>query len=242
MTSISISVVIPALNEEFAIGATVRTAALFAPNEIVVVDACSTDATAAEARRAGARVIEHKGPRGAALNHAVVETTGSVIVFLHADTRVDADGAATLRRQLRDSRVVGGAFRLRFDTAGPVLATAARLANLRTRAFGVAYGDQAIFVRRSVFDALGGFQAWPLWDDAEFSHRLSQHGRFALLGATVTTSARRHIQHGPLRTCARIWWLTLRFRAGTSPERLASAWPPVRPASLRDCRSDRYVR
>ncbi len=109
-----------------------------------------------------------------------------------------------------------------------MLALAAAGANLRTRAFGVAYGDQAPFARRSAFDAVGGFPPWPLWDDAALVRRLAGEGRLALLDGPAVTSARRHVAAGPLRTCARVWWLSARFRLGAPPERLARAWPAAR--------------
>ncbi len=225
-----LGLVIPALDEAPTIAAAVASAReALAPVAIVVADGDSADETAAAAERAGAIVVVEAGPRGTALNAAIARLAGvDAIVIIHADSRLPSGAGDEIRDALADKGVVGGAFRLRFDRPGRLLGVAAAGANLRARQLGVSYADQGIFVRRSTLVAVGGFRPWPLWEDADLLRRLRGEGRVVLLRGRTTTSARRHEADGVLRTGARVWWLTLRFRLGASPEELARSWRTVR--------------
>lgn len=220
------AVVIPTLNEERRLPATLAAAraALGERAEYIVVDGGSSDATVEVAGAAGARVLHAAGGRGAQLAAGARAATASVVLFLHADTLLPADAAPALDAALVDPRVAGGAFRLRFDAGeggSLALRLLARGISLRSRVFRTATGDQAIFARAATLAATGGVPELPLFEDVRLYRALRRVGRVRLLGARVTTSPRLWKARGTLRVVA----LHLAFRAlhsaGVSPHRLA---------------------
>jgi rSAM/selenodomain-associated transferase 2/rSAM/selenodomain-associated transferase 1 len=219
----SISVVIPALDEAARIGALVD-ALLREPDvDVVVADGGSGDGTAAAAVAAGARVVA--GPRGRApqLNAGAAAAGGEVLLFLHADTSLPAGWARAVRDALRDQRIGGGAFSFATDSPRRELRLIERAANWRGRRLGVVFGDQAIFARREVFAALGGFPDQALMEDYELVRRLRRRHRFVVLAEPAVTSARRWEARGPWRTSLRNVAITAAYLAGVAPRRLA-AW------------------
>jgi rSAM/selenodomain-associated transferase 2 len=226
------SVVIPTLDEAASVAATIDAAqhALGPEAEILVADGGSTDATVAIADRAGARVLHAGRGRGTQLRAGVDAARGATVVLLHADTRLPAGARAAIDAALADVAVAGGAFRLAFDTDGAErVPTALRVyagwLNTRSRWFGMITGDQAMFVRADALRAVGGVPALPLFEDVRLNRALARHGTLRLLGCAVSTSPRRFLRHGTLRTIA----LHLGFRAlhaaGVAPERLARWYP-----------------
>jgi rSAM/selenodomain-associated transferase 2 len=141
-------------------------------------------------------------------------------VFLHADTRLPVGALDAVARAMADPRVVGGRFDVRFDTPRPVMRMVAWFINRRSRVSGIATGDQAIFVRRAVFETLGGYPDIPLMEDVELTRRLKRHGHLACLRQKVTTSARKWEQEGVLRTILLMWLLRLLYFCGVEPSRL----------------------
>ncbi|HET9984748.1 MAG TPA: TIGR04283 family arsenosugar biosynthesis glycosyltransferase [Longimicrobiales bacterium] len=237
MSRLDFTIVIPALDEEARIERTLAAArAAFGDRaEYIVADGGSADATVARSRAAGARVLHARGGRGAQLAAGAAMAAAPAIVFLHADTLVPPDAAAVLATALADPRVVGGAFRLRFDPAERPTAAQRLLARgigFRSRAFRTATGDQAIFARAATLAAVGGVPAVPLFEDVRLYRALRRAGRVRLLDAAVTTSPRLWRTRGTLRVVL----LHLAFRAlhaaGVSPARLA-AWYYRPRASLR---------
>jgi rSAM/selenodomain-associated transferase 2 len=187
----------------------------------VVVDGGSRDATLETARRVPG-VITVSSARGRALqmNAGARVARGRALLFLHADTWLPDGALAAVEDALADPAVVGGRFDVRFDSPRPVLSMIAFFMNLRSRVSGVSTGDQAIFVRREIFDALGGFAGIPLMEDVELTKRLRRRGRMAALRARVTTAARKWQREGALRTMALMWALRLLFVCGVPPARL----------------------
>jgi len=217
----SLAIVIAARNEERRIGAILSYLRTAVPDaELIVANGASSDATVREASRY-ARVVTGQGTLGANENRAAAVATADVLLFLHADTHL-ADIAA-IRSAMADPAVVGGAYRLRFDDAAPVYATMARRADVRSR-LGAYTGDQGIFVRRAVFERMGGFPEWPLMEDVAFSERLRHEGRVVLLDADATTSTRRHKAHGPYKLIARVALIRLLYRCGVPVTALARLW------------------
>ena len=131
---------------------------------------------------------------------------------------------------LADPAVAGGRFDLRLEPGSPFLDLTAALINLRSRLSGIATGDQALFVRREVFDAMGGFEDIPLMEDIAFTRALKRHGRVAALRQRVTTSSRRWLRHGPLSTVLLMWWLRFLYWRGVPPPSSSAAMPiPAKP-------------
>jgi len=192
-----ISVVIPALNEAENI-----LPCLHSVNhqpgefEILVVDGGSIDGTI-EVVRQHARVILSAQGRAVQMNSGARQTTGEVLLFLHADSCLPSYAFPLIERALADSRTVGGTFRLRFDRHAFLLRVIAFFSRFRFRYFH--YGDQGIFVRRSTFEELSGFTEIPFMEDVDFLRRLRRAGRVTLLQQPITTSARRFVASGILR-------------------------------------------
>ena len=157
------------------------------------------------------------------MNAGGAQARGEVLRFMHADTRLPADAMGSIAAAL-----AGGADWGRFDVdiAGrsPMLPVIAALMNLRSRWSGIATGDQAIFVRRTLFESIGGFPDQPLMEDIELSSRLRRKHRPACLRARVVTSGRRWEQHGVWRTILLMWSLRLRYWLGTPADTLARAY------------------
>ena len=199
----SISVVIPVLNEQAQIGGLLDA---LAPTgaERVVVDGGSQDGTLAAAREHGAeRLIESPPGRAAQLDAGWRAATGELILFLHADTRLDPGWDECVRRALADPAAAGGAFRLRFDSASPALRIVELGAHLRARVGGLPYGDQALFTRRRVLEQAGGVPRVPIFEDLDLARSIRRAGRLVLLSERAWTSARRYESAGVTRTVLR---------------------------------------
>jgi len=213
----SISVVIPALDEEQRLPAAIQS--VRADADVIVVDGGSRDATRAVAAAEGARVLESPRGRGRQLDEGARAATGDWLVFLHADTRLEAGWADALASLPAD--VAGGAFRLAIDSDRLAFRIVERAVRARVRLFALPYGDQGLFVRREAYAAVGGMPHLPLMEDVAFVRRLRRAGRLAFLPIRAFTSARRWDRYGIVGTTLRNWWLVGLYAAGRSPERLA---------------------
>ncbi len=166
--------------------------------------------------------------RATQMNAGAAASRSEVLLFLHADTRLPPKARAEIEAALTDPTCVGGRFDVHFerDTGLPWLI--ARMMNLRSRCTGIATGDQAIFVRRTAFERLEGFQDIPLMEDVDFTRRLKQAGRIAALRARVVTSFRRWDACGPVRTILMMWMLRFLYWVGINPDRLRHLYGTVR--------------
>ncbi len=194
----TIAVVIPALDEAATIESVVASAA--GPEvEVVVVDGGSQDGTQDRAIAAGARILNAQRGRARQLQVGFEATESDVVLFLHADTRLPDHWGRSVRAALDDPAVVGGAFRLKFDEPGLRIRLVEWLARGRIALLRFPFGDQALFVRRSVLAEIGGIADVPVMEDVDLVHAMKQRGRLALLSETATTSARRYLDNGVLR-------------------------------------------
>lgn len=229
----TIAVIIPTLNEDTTIAATLTETARLPVDEMVVVDGGSTDGTLALVqafcrRDPRARWMIAPPGRASQMNAGAETCRGDVLLFLHADTKLPPDAVAAIDAALADPATVGGRFDIRFDRPTPWGAVIARLMNTRSRWTGIATGDQALFVRRAVFERIGGFAAMPLMEDVALSQRLKRVGRLAALRHTAVTSYRRWERSGPLRTILLMWALRFLYWIGVSPSRLHRWYRAVR--------------
>ncbi|MFZ5863527.1 MAG: TIGR04283 family arsenosugar biosynthesis glycosyltransferase [Nitrospirota bacterium] len=222
------SIVIPTLNEEGGIGDTLAAAAATGPDELIVVDGGSVDHTRAVAIAAGCVVLQAPPGRAVQMNAGAAAATGDVILFLHADTHLPPEALQDLTRAFSDPLVAGGRFDVTLDDPRPIFRVIETLMNLRSRLTRIATGDQAMFVRRSVFETLGGFALIPLMEDIHFSVRLKRRGRVACLHSRVRTSVRRWRRHGVWRTIILMWWLRALYALGVSPDRLVRRYAAIR--------------
>ncbi len=229
----TISVIIPTLNEEQALEETLADLPLSHTLETIIVDGGSTDRTLAianafRAHAPNAHIVEAPTGRARQMNEGAQVSRGEVLLFLHADTQIPNGAPRIIESALEDPAVVGGRFDVKFNTHSRWGRLIGTLMNWRSRTSGIATGDQAIFVRRRIFEQLGGFADIPLMEDIEFSRRLKQAGSTVALRQTVTTSFRRWKQQGPLRTILLMWTLRFLYWAGINPHQLARFYHAVR--------------
>lgn len=225
----TISVIIPVLDEERRIGDTLAAVSSLKPHEIIVVDGGSRDRTVAVASSGHpCRVVSSPSGRAMQMNAGAAAATGEVLLFLHADTRLPATAWADIAAELADPGTMGGRFDVRLDASGAVYRVIEAAMNFRSRVSRIATGDQAIFVRHQAFDVLGGYAQIPLMEDVDLSRRLKRLGRVACLHSRVVSSARRWEREGPWRTILHMWWLRALYAAGVSPHRLARSYAPIR--------------
>lgn len=227
-----ISVVVPARNEAATLGDTLARLTAGTPDgavEVIVAVGGSTDGTAAVAAR-GARVVSGADPSRAGLQNAGAQAAhGATLLFLHADTLLPPGWVAAVERALADPGVVGGAFDFEFRERAWQLAAIAAINRLRTRLTGNFYGDQAIFVRRAVFERLGGFPRRQLFEDLLFSQAMRRAGRVVLLrGHRVRASGRRLAGPGWLRTVGLMTWLLILHSLGRDTEAYARRYHAAR--------------
>jgi len=218
----TLAIVIPALNEAVNLSRLLPDLARDCPGaEVVVVDGGSGDDTATVvARQPGPRLLPSARGRAVQMNHGARATGGDPLLFLHADTRLPDGAARAIEQALAEPGVVGGRFDVRFDNDRFLFQIIAWFMNTRSRASGICTGDQAIFVRRADFEAIGGYPDIPLMEDIELSRRLKRRGTLCALRLRVTTSARKWEREGPLRTIGLMWALRFLHFCGVAPARL----------------------
>ncbi|MHA7815302.1 MAG: TIGR04283 family arsenosugar biosynthesis glycosyltransferase [Pseudohaliea sp.] len=217
------SFILPVLNEAGRLGPLLaRLRAAFPGAECIVVDGGSTDATVPEALAAADLVLLGERGRAAQMNLGGAAARGEWLCFLHADTEPLFDADA-LDAALGAGRSWGFC-RVRLSGRAPALRLIERAMNARSRLSGIGTGDQLLYLRRSLFEAEGGFAPIPLMEDVEFCTRLRRRSRPGGAGLTVCTSSRRWEEQGILRTVLLMWSLRLRYALGTSPARLADRY------------------
>ena len=223
---VALSIIVPMLNEAAALPGLLPQLAHWRTRgcEVVLVDGGSTDGSADMARVAGFTVVDAERGRARQMNAGAAAAGGEVLLFLHADTQLPAEADVAVRAALADARREWGRFDVRISGRAPMLRVVATLMNLRSRATGIATGDQAMFVRREAFDAVGRFPLQPLMEDIELSCRLLRRTRPACLRARVTTSGRRWEQRGVWRTIVLMWRLRWAYWRGVPAEVLAEAY------------------
>jgi rSAM/selenodomain-associated transferase 2 len=217
-----LSIIMPVLDEAAAIEAALRQLSPTRARgvELIVVDGGSHDGTPDLARPLADRVLTAARGRALQMNAGAAVARGDVLLFLHADTQLPVDADRLVLDGLIRSGRVWGRFDIHIDGGG-LLCAVAMMMNTRSRLTGIATGDQAMFVTRAAFDAVGGFPPIALMEDLALSAQLKRISRPLALRARVTTSPRRWHTHGTLRTILKMWRLRLSFFLGVDPEKLA---------------------
>jgi rSAM/selenodomain-associated transferase 2 len=189
--------------------------------ETIVVDASGDEKAEQIARTTGARYVACPTPnRGEQMNLGAATSSGDVILFQHCDTILEDAHLEAIAAALADPEIIGGAFFRKFDGRHPRLMWLESIARFLTSHGGTLYGDQSIFVRRDVFQKLGGFAKIPLMEDVEFSRRLRAAGKIALLDPPLESSARRHARKGAWLTSIQNGLFIVLYKLGVSPHRL----------------------
>ncbi|HQU17136.1 MAG: glycosyl transferase [Chromatiales bacterium 21-64-14] len=223
-----ISIIVPARDESAIIAESLAGLAQWrqAGHEVIVVDGDSHDDTAVRARPLADHVLRSPAGRALQMNAGARVATGSVLLFLHADTRLPPDADQILLAGLVRSARLWGRFDVRLSGTAPVFRLIGCLMNLRSRWTGIATGDQALFVRRDTFLELGGYVEQPLMEDVDLSRRLKRRGPPLCLHERVVTSSRRWEQQGVVRTVLGMWWRRLAYALGTDPRQLVRGYHP----------------
>jgi rSAM/selenodomain-associated transferase 2 len=216
-----VSIIVPALNEEAHLLATLNALQqLWGNKEILLVDGGSTDKTVQLARSQGIRVLEGPKGRGPQMHAGALEATGTALWFVHADTIPPPNALHEIERALESQAVVGGNFGLLFDGSSRAARQLTAIYPL-LRLLGLCYGDSGIFVRKRVYEQVGGFRAVALFEDLDLLRRLRRAGQFVHLSCSIVTSSRRFEQ----RNFALMWlyWTSLQvlYWCGVSPNLLA---------------------
>ncbi|MDD9820040.1 MAG: TIGR04283 family arsenosugar biosynthesis glycosyltransferase [Nitrospira sp.] len=231
----SLAAIIPTLNEARALPRTLLSLRQLPLDHVIIVDGGSDDGTVYVARsqvagigRRPATVIEAACGRARQMNAGAAQAQSDILLFLHADTRLPPEACREIEQVMSGSRYQGGRFDVQFEDDRGWAWVISRMMNWRSRWTGIATGDQAIFVRRTVFDDLGGFADIPLMEDIEFTQRLKRTGDVVALRATVTTSFRRWEQRGAVRTILHMWLLRLLYWLGVDPHTLHRWYAAIR--------------
>ena len=227
-----LSIIIPVLNEREQLPSLLAgLQARLADTEIIIVDGGSTDGTCEWLQQqAGMKIITSERGRGRQQNAGAALATGELLLFLHGDCLPPANPDDLIQQVLANQRNVGGAFLIRFAESQPAsLALIAKGINARTILTKTATGDQGIFVRRENFQAVGGFAAWPLFEDVDFVTKLKQQGKFVIVREAITISGRRYIANGPWHTTFLMYALRIGYWLGIHPTRLYQWFADVRP-------------
>lgn len=218
---LNVSVIIPALNEGALIAKAVERAWKLAPREVIVADGGSSDGTPESARCAGAHVCTSPVGRARQQNAGAQHASGELLLFLHADAWLAADGLSQIEEAVVSQQAQCGAFRQKIDAEGLLYRWLERGNAWRVRCRGLPYGDQGIFVRRRLFEELGGFPDVRLLEDVLLMKTLRRCAWPALLPGPLHVNARRWQRHGVIRQTVRNWLLLSAARAGVHPDRLA---------------------
>lgn len=234
---ITLSIVIPLLNEADNLPRLMGHLAHLnpAPYQVILVDGGSTDNSVAIAKElieilidsstsviSGQvidwQIIESAAGRALQMNAGAELATGDVLLFLHADTQLPNHAIADITSAVRQA--AWGRFDVRLDSSAWMLKVVSQMINWRSRLSGIATGDQAIFIKKPLFEQLGGYPQQPLMEDVELCKRLKAIGKPACLRSKVITSARRWQQYGTWRTIGLMWHLRFDYWRGVSADNI----------------------
>ncbi|WP_257019963.1 TIGR04283 family arsenosugar biosynthesis glycosyltransferase [Psychrobacter sp. BI730] len=224
-----LSIIIPILNEADNLPELMAQIVSLAPapQQVILVDGGSVDGSVTVAKEMlksietaqsiiDWHVIDSTIGRAQQMNAGAMLATGDVLLFLHADTELPADAIDNVQQAV--AQYDWGRFNVRLDSHEPLLNIVGLMINQRSRLMDIATGDQAIFIKKSLFEQIGGYPDQPLMEDIELCKRLKKISRPACLKSKVTTSARRWQQHGTWRTIFLMWHLRFDYWRGVSPK------------------------
>lgn len=222
MARAPISVVIPTLNAADALapclGALGEGLNAGLIREVIITDGGSSDGTLSLAEQAGAVVVQGPASRGGQLRRGCAAAQGDWLLIVHADSWFDEGWTEEVLGHLATGQDKAGYFQLRFRAQGFAPRVVERWANLRSKLFGLPYGDQGLLIRRDVYSEIGGYADIPLMEDVLIAQSLKR--KLLPLSAIITTSAERYQRDGWVRRSLRNGWTLLRFKLGVDPETL----------------------
>jgi len=225
---LKVSIIVPTLNEELVLENTLTHIQQLSPHELIVSDGGSNDYTYRIADRFSHRVITGSAGRALQMNAGANEATGDLLLFLHADSRIEPESYRKMLEYMKNPKWIGGAFTLCIESGKWSLKLIALLANIRSKYFGLAYGDQGFFVRKEVFKDMNGFSPIPICEDLDFYYRLRKKGSVILLKEKAHTSPRRWINEGIFFTTVRNFIIAVLFGLGFPPHILTKWYLAIR--------------
>lgn len=223
--NLSVSIIIPVLNEEKFVGRAVETASAAGACEVIVVDGGSQDETVAVAKTLDCKLITSEPGRARQQNAGADLAKGDVLLFQHADTSLSEDSVFQIRKLLSDENVLAGGFRQQIDAQGWLFRLLEKGNARRISRRGLPFGDQGIFIRRETFFQLGGFPDVPLMEDVLLMKKVRKLAKPQLLPGPLGVSARRWRRHGVIPQTIRNHLLRAAHRCRVSPEFLARFYP-----------------
>lgn len=224
-----ISIIIPVLNEAATIEETLNNISTTPDIEVIIVDGGSQDKTVeitklfSELAAVPIQIIATNAGRAHQMNAGAAIAKGDVLLFLHADTCLPSDFDILLLKTLQDATTIAGAFQLKINAQLPGLRLVEKLVNMRSHIFSMPYGDQAIFMKASIFDEIGGFPNLPIMEDFELVLNIKKRGRIAIISAPVITSGRRWQKLGVVKTTILNQLIIAGYYLGIPPQ-LLSKW------------------
>jgi len=216
-----VSIIIPALNEEYSIQELLQQLQIFRNNghEVVLVDGGSNDHTIAKSTTLTDQVITSSPGRAVQMNKGVSKARHDIIWFLHADTLVPENAIENIEQALNINE--WGRFNIKLSGSHLLFRIIEKMINVRSCLSGIASGDQGIFVKRDIFDSVKGFSEIPIMEDIELSKKLKKISKPICLKNKLVTSSRRWEKNGILATILLMWRLRFLYFIGSSPDKLA---------------------
>ena len=215
MSTIEISIIIPTLNEEETISQCLETVVGVPGIEVIVADGGSTDRTVEiVGQHKDVKVVTSVMGRSVQMNKGAGYASGGILLFLHADCVLSREVVLDVRNVIGSRSFVGGAFKIRLLSDKFLYQLIEKGINFRSKFFKLPYGDQGLFVKRSVFEELGGFREMPNCEDLDFICRLKKNGKIIILDERISSSIRRWENHGILRTSLRNQFLLVSYVLG----------------------------
>jgi rSAM/selenodomain-associated transferase 2 len=217
-----ISIIIPVLNEAANLPQTIASLLSLKTIEIIVVDGGSQDNTVEIAKTLGVKIIETQPGRATQMNAGAEVATGEILLFLHSDTLLPPNFGQWVLQSLSQPQTIAGAFQLKIDGPGVGLRIIEKLANTRSRILKMPYGDQAIFLKRSTFEKMGGYPPLPIMEDFEMIRQLQKKGHIDIVPVSAITSARRWQKLGVIKTTLINQLIITAYFLGIPPHQIAT--------------------
>jgi rSAM/selenodomain-associated transferase 2 len=218
------SFIIPVLNEADAINPLIvhlQSLPGAGESEVIVVDGSPDGDTVRAIKDGGIRCLVSESGRARQMNRGAADAAGTCLIFLHADTRLPSSALKLIEEAMADKEIDGGAFDLRIDSEKASLRLISRVASFRSRLTRIPYGDQAIYIRKDVFNRIGQYPPVPLMEDVALMRNIKKAGgRIHIIPECATTSARRWETEGIVFTTLRNWILISAYLMGVAPDRL----------------------
>jgi uncharacterized protein len=220
---LKVSIIVPTFNEELSIQKTLTNIQQLSPHELIISDGGSTDKTVKLAHKFSHHIVTGTANRALQMNAGANKATGDILLFLHADNQLQALSFKKMLERMENPKWVGGAFTLCIESEKFSLKMITFFANIRSRFFGLAYGDQGFFVRKELFKKMNGYSPIPICEDLDFYQRLRKEGPVIFLKEKTHTSSRRWIKEGIFFTTARNIFIAILFQLGF-PTRILTKW------------------